>query len=124
MSEIIIGKDSGFCFGVRRASDMIEQCIADREGDERIYTLGKLIHNDIFNGRLAARGVTSVSEEDIEKVAASSVNGGRVTLVLRAHGVTAECEDRLRGLTEKYPDLDVSLYYGGQPVYYYIISVE
>ena len=104
MSEIIIGKDSGFCFGVRRASDMIEQCIADREGDERIYTLGKLIHNDIFNGRLAARGVTSVSEEDIEKVAASSVNGGRVTLVLRAHGVTAECEDRLRGLTEKYPD--------------------
>lgn len=27
-------------------------------------------------------------------------------------------------LTDQYPDLDVSLYYGGQPVYYYIISVE
>lgn len=29
--------------------------------------------------------------------------------------------DRLK---EKYPDLDVSIYYGGQPVYLYIISVE
>ena len=27
-------------------------------------------------------------------------------------------------LAGQYSDLDVSLYYGGQPVYYYIISVE
>ena len=25
---------------------------------------------------------------------------------------------------EKYPDLEVELYYGGQPVYYYLVSVE
>ena len=25
---------------------------------------------------------------------------------------------------EKYPDLDVELNYGGQPIYYYILSVE
>ncbi|MBQ3037035.1 MAG: hypothetical protein IJD31_08925, partial [Lachnospiraceae bacterium] len=24
----------------------------------------------------------------------------------------------------KYPDLDVELQYGGQPIYYYIVSVE
>ena len=27
-------------------------------------------------------------------------------------------------LEEKYPDLDVELNYGGQPIYYYILSVE
>ena len=30
----------------------------------------------------------------------------------------------LEELEEKYSDLDVALYYGGQPIYYYIISVE
>lgn len=30
----------------------------------------------------------------------------------------------LEALNEKYPDCDIDLQYGGQPVYYYIISVE
>jgi len=37
-------------------------------------------------------------------------------------------EDKANGLTElvsdKYPDIDVELQPGGQPIYYYIISVE
>jgi len=103
MSEVIIGKDSGFCFGVKRASDIVEAQIASAAEGERIYTLGKLIHNDIFNARLAARGVTSIDESEIERIAASSDDGRRVTLVLRAHGVTKECEDRLRALAERYP---------------------
>ncbi|MBQ7096890.1 MAG: DAK2 domain-containing protein [Clostridia bacterium] len=38
---------------------------------------------------------------------------------------TKEDAQRLsKQLSEQYSDLDVSLYYGGQPVYYYIISVE
>ncbi|MDU7904543.1 MAG: DAK2 domain-containing protein, partial [Peptostreptococcaceae bacterium] len=27
-------------------------------------------------------------------------------------------------LEEKYEDIDIELYYGGQPIYYYLISVE
>lgn len=27
-------------------------------------------------------------------------------------------------ISEEYPDLDVQVYYGGQPIYYYIVSVE
>ena len=104
MSEVIIGKDSGFCFGVKRASDIVKAQIEESCEGERIYTLGKLIHNDIFNARLAAKGVVSISEDDIEKIAASSQEGKNVTLVLRAHGVTKACEDRLRELTEKYPN--------------------
>ena len=103
MNEIIIGKDSGFCFGVRRAADTVEKCIADAEVGEKIYTLGKLIHNDVFNARLADKGVSVVAENDIEELAYSSCEEKRVTLILRAHGVTAGCEEKLYELSEKYP---------------------
>ncbi len=35
-----------------------------------------------------------------------------------------DANELLEELEEKYSDLDVALYYGGQPIYYYIISVE
>ncbi len=35
-----------------------------------------------------------------------------------------EAEALCQEITEKYPDLDVELNYGGQPIYYYILSVE
>ena len=62
MTEIIIGKDSGFCFGVKRAADTVYKCIG--EPGVKIYTLGKLIHNDVFNERLADMGVSVIGEED------------------------------------------------------------
>lgn len=39
--------------------------------------------------------------------------------------VTEEQAEELRGqLEEKFEDIDIELYYGGQPLYYYLISVE
>ncbi len=39
--------------------------------------------------------------------------------------VTAEAAEAVRAkLAGRYPDLDVELQYGGQPIYYYLISVE
>ncbi len=39
--------------------------------------------------------------------------------------VTEEQAEELRGeVEEKFEDIDVELYYGGQPLYYYLISVE
>ena len=35
-----------------------------------------------------------------------------------------EAESFIEELEEAYPDLDIELYHGGQPLYYYIISVE
>ncbi|MDK2803110.1 MAG: fatty acid kinase [Peptostreptococcaceae bacterium] len=35
-----------------------------------------------------------------------------------------EAESLIEELEEAYPDLDIELYHGGQPLYYYIISVE
>ena len=36
----------------------------------------------------------------------------------------ADAEDVAEVIKDKYSDIDVELEYGGQPVYYYIISVE
>ena len=36
----------------------------------------------------------------------------------------ADAEDVAEVVKDKYSDIDVELEYGGQPVYYYIISVE
>lgn len=36
----------------------------------------------------------------------------------------ADAEELRDAITEKYPDCDVELQYGGQPIYYYVISAE
>ena len=36
----------------------------------------------------------------------------------------AEAEGLQKALEEAYPDCDVELQYGGQPIYYYVISVS
>ena len=39
--------------------------------------------------------------------------------------VSQEDADKLAARVEEaYPDVDVQCYYGGQPIYYYIVSVE
>ena len=39
--------------------------------------------------------------------------------------ITEEDAEKLRNqIGEKYPDCDIELQYGGQPIYYYIISAE
>jgi len=35
-----------------------------------------------------------------------------------------EADELADRIAERYPDCDVELNYGGQPIYYYIISVE
>ena len=44
--EITVAKNAGFCFGVARAAKLIEEAADNAVCGERIFTLGKLIHND------------------------------------------------------------------------------
>ena len=99
--EIIIAKHAGFCFGVKRATEKIEQQIGRKKG--RIYTLGHLIHNPSYLARLEKNGVHSVGIGEVEDIARSATKEMPVTLFLRAHGVPRETEMHLRSLCEKYP---------------------
>jgi 4-hydroxy-3-methylbut-2-enyl diphosphate reductase len=74
----------GFCFGVRRAVEMLEKVVAERGGVE---TLGELVHNQQVLQRLAESGVrVAESVEDIR--------GGAVAI--SSHGVAPEVEEQLK----------------------------
>ncbi len=85
--KILLAKNSGFCFGVRRAVEMAEQCASE---SKTVYTYGNIIHNDSAVRELAEKGVHSV--ESLEPLRAGD------TLIIRAHGappsVYEACEAR------------------------------
>ena len=92
-NDVIIAKHSGFCFGVQRAADSVESRLAAARPGERMFTLGKLIHNDTYMNKLASRGVGVISESDIPWLAAQASVEAPVTVFIRAHGVTGTvCE--------------------------------
>ncbi|MBR3996645.1 MAG: bifunctional 4-hydroxy-3-methylbut-2-enyl diphosphate reductase/30S ribosomal protein S1 [Clostridia bacterium] len=77
--NIIISKDSGFCFGVRRADKIIKELAETRE---KIYIYGELIHNSDYIKQLNERGVITIeSLSEIENFTDS-------VCVIRTHGVT------------------------------------
>ena len=85
--RVVVAKNAGFCFGVRRAVDM-----ARREARERgrVYTWGKLIHNEGVVNDLMAEGILPV--DSLEGLGAGD------TLIVRAHGAPPSlyeaCEQR------------------------------
>lgn len=78
----------------------------------------------IFNGKLIKAG------EDLNKVVKELIDDmmdDSSELVTIFYGNEISEEDTLEiqdYISENYPDSDISVNYGGQPLYYYIISVE
>ncbi|MGK2945846.1 MAG: 4-hydroxy-3-methylbut-2-enyl diphosphate reductase [Desulfuromonadales bacterium] len=76
--DIVLAKSAGFCFGVRRATQMAFEAAAEHEN---ICSLGPVIHSPQVVKRLAEKGVTVVA--DVEDIPPGSV-------IVRSHGVTLE----------------------------------
>ena len=104
--EIILSKNAGFCPGVRRADVEIKKLISERADGELIFTLGKLIHNESYVKELEDLGVRSVSLEDLEAILSGSENG-KISLVIRTHGIPFETEQKLLSLKEAHPELKI-----------------
>ncbi len=103
---IELSKNAGFCPGVKRADLEIMRLIADRSSNERIYTLGKLIHNDNYIRSLEDMGVCSVELSEVEGLLKNS-SDIKTTLVIRTHGITRETGEYLARLCSEYPALKV-----------------
>jgi len=74
----------GFCFGARRAIDILEKFARERGGVE---TLGAVVHNQEVLRRLAGVGVrVARSVDDIQSD----------TVVISAHGVSPQLEEEIR----------------------------
>jgi (E)-4-hydroxy-3-methyl-but-2-enyl pyrophosphate reductase len=91
--QILLADEYGFCFGVERAVEMVEEALS--EGDT-VRTLGPLIHNDQEMERLAKHGVATIN-------APVQIQRGE-TAVIRAHGVTPQVEQELREKASKVVD--------------------
>ena len=86
MARVEVASESGACYGVERALELVER--VNREAKGPVHTLGPLIHNPGVVSSLEEAGVTAVED--------SSEAAPGATLVLRTHGVTPAVERRAR----------------------------
>ncbi|HMT07217.1 MAG TPA: 4-hydroxy-3-methylbut-2-enyl diphosphate reductase [Pyrinomonadaceae bacterium] len=91
--QVLLANEYGFCFGVERAVDMVEEAVGE---GAKVRALGPLIHNEQEMQRLAHEGVTTInlpSEIDPSE-----------TAVIRAHGVTPEVQKELEAKAKNVVD--------------------
>lgn len=93
MNEIILASTAGFCFGVNRAVEMVEELL---NRGQKVATLGPIIHNPQLVEDLAKRGARIVNNP-------SEVRNNEV-LVLRSHGVAKSVCDDAESLNLKVAD--------------------
>ena len=87
MRKVTTAKSAGFCFGVKRAVDMVYD--EAKKGD-KVYTLGPIIHNEQVVNDLEKKGVKVIdSVNDIN-------NGYDTTVIIRSHGVPEKIIEKLR----------------------------
>ena len=82
--EIKVAASAGFCFGVKRAVELVEKLVSE---GKKVCTLGAIIHNPQKVQELAEKGVRIV--DTIDEVQPEE------TLVIRSHGVGASVIDSI-----------------------------
>ncbi|WP_440448337.1 bifunctional 4-hydroxy-3-methylbut-2-enyl diphosphate reductase/30S ribosomal protein S1 [Ruminococcus sp.] len=91
--SITVAKSAGFCFGVNRAINIVNNLL---DKNVKVSTLGPIIHNMEVVNELESRGCKAVSSID-------EVENG-ATLVIRSHGVPKYVIDKLVENGVKYED--------------------
>ena len=82
--NIQVAKSAGFCFGVNRAVELVEQ--AAKEG-KRVFTLGPIIHN--------RHAVAHFEEMGVRVIEMPEQAEPGDTVIIRSHGVTKAVSDCL-----------------------------
>ena len=79
--KVELAKSAGFCFGVEKAVNTVYE--EAKKGNDIVYTLGPIIHNEEVVKDMKKRGVEAVKIEDL-----ASLKKG--TVIIRSHGVSRE----------------------------------
>ena len=82
--SVRIAKSAGFCFGVSRAVELVEQAAA---AGKKVATLGPIIHNRHVVDKFEKMGVRVIEQPE-------EANADE-TVIIRSHGVTREVVQRL-----------------------------
>ncbi len=100
--SVTLSKHSGFCQGVRRADQIINDILKCPPQGARIFTLGHLIHNRIYNKSLEERGVGCISVDEVENIFSAAPDKPMI-LIIRTHGIAKEDNDWLLDFEKKHP---------------------
>ena len=127
--KINLSQYAGFCPGVRNADKIVRNAIAS--GKARIYTLGHLIHNRLYNEELAEKGVHNINfvtpthyTDKIAKILKKIKPSLKIPIVWNCGGYEKEeTLDLLDGLVDiylpdfKYFDSELAFSYSAAPDY-------
>lgn len=91
--EIIIAKDSGLCYGVKRAIQIAKETLSKEKG--KVFTLGDLIHNPQVISDLEQQGIRS--REDMDELTEG-------TVIIRSHGVSPDIYKKIEEKNIKIVD--------------------
>ena len=89
--EVELASCAGFCFGVKRAVDMVHEQL---KTGKTIYTYGPIVHNEEVVRELEEAGVRVLNSKE-ELLELHPGEGERCAVVIRAHGVPKEIIDLL-----------------------------
>lgn len=78
----------------------------------------------LVNGEIVASGKSP--EEVVEKVLNSvpEANSGLISIYYGNEVTATKAQELLNQLEDKFSEAEFELYYGGQPLYYYLLSIE
>ncbi len=82
--SVTVAKNAGFCFGVSRAVELVEQSAAS---GKQVVTLGPIIHNRHVVEKFQKLGVQVIGEPEQAQPG--------MTVIIRSHGVTRQVIDTL-----------------------------
>ena len=91
--EIILGKRSGFCYGVQSAVDKANEEVS--KAKEPIYCLGELVHNKTVKQDLENKGLIFVE----------GITEAKGKTIIRAHGIAKEVYEDAKKLDIDLVDL-------------------
>lgn len=84
--KVTLAKTAGFCFGVKRAVEMVYK---EAETGKKVYTLGPIIHNEQVVQDLEQKGVRVIdTPEELSKAEDA-------TVIIRSHGISADVYHQL-----------------------------
>ena len=100
--SVTVAGNAGFCFGVERAAQAVEEAL---QCGARVYTYGELIHNPVYIQNLTERGACVLSYGEALCVAKTASTPTR--LIIRAHGIPINEENELLSIAKENPYFSV-----------------
>lgn len=90
--EIKIGKNAGFCYGVKRAVDGAKDVLKCE--NKEVYCLGELVHNKEVIMKLEEKGIKFIEQ----------IDEAHNLVIIRAHGVTKDIYEKAENNLLKIKD--------------------